>query len=117
MNARPDHLSRVNNGEEPTNSEDNFPNAQLFSVQVANEYFVDIIEYLSTRIVPQEFSTMQKKNMVVKVANYQLIPRHLYKMGVDRILRRCVLENERTRILAEAHEGIFGGNYAGKSTA
>jgi hypothetical protein len=48
MNARPDHLSMVTNGEEPTNLEDNFPDAQLFSVHVTNEYFTDIIEYLST---------------------------------------------------------------------
>jgi hypothetical protein len=73
LNAGPDHLSRVTNGEEPTNLEDNFPDAQLFSVQVVDEYFVDIIEYLITGVAPQEFSTTQKKNMVVKVADYQLI--------------------------------------------
>jgi hypothetical protein len=43
LNAGPDHLSRVTNGEEPTNLEDNFLDAQLFSVQIANEYFTDII--------------------------------------------------------------------------
>jgi hypothetical protein len=48
LNAGPYHLSRVTNGEEPTNLEDNFPDAQLFSVQVVDEYFVDIIEFLST---------------------------------------------------------------------
>jgi hypothetical protein len=32
LNAGPDHLSRVTNGEEPTNLEDNFLDAQLFSV-------------------------------------------------------------------------------------
>jgi hypothetical protein len=32
LNAGPDHLSRITNGEEPTNLEDKFPNAQLFSV-------------------------------------------------------------------------------------
>jgi hypothetical protein len=37
-------------------------------------------------------------------------------MGADIILRRCVLEHERPRILAEAHEGIAGGHYAGKAT-
>jgi hypothetical protein len=58
LNVGPDHLSRVTNGEEPTNLEDNFPDAQLFSVQVVDEYFVDIIEYLSTGIAPQEFITV-----------------------------------------------------------
>jgi hypothetical protein len=37
-------------------------------------------------------------------------------MGTDSILRRYMLENKRPRVLAEAHEGITGGNYASKST-
>jgi hypothetical protein len=37
LNAGPDHLSRVTNREEPTNLEDNFPDAQLFSVQIVDE--------------------------------------------------------------------------------
>jgi hypothetical protein len=37
-------------------------------------------------------------------------------MGPDEILRRCVMEAERPLILVEAHEGITGGNYAGKET-
>jgi hypothetical protein len=57
LNAGPDHLSRVTNGEEPTNLEDNFLDAQLFSVQVDDEYFVDIIEYLSIGTVPKKIST------------------------------------------------------------
>jgi hypothetical protein len=32
LNAGPNHLSRITNGEEPSNLEENFPNAQLFSV-------------------------------------------------------------------------------------
>jgi hypothetical protein len=60
---------------------------------------------------------VRKKNLVVKDANYLLILGHLYKMGTNNILRRCVLEHERSRILVEYHEGIVGGNYAGKATA
>ena len=52
LNARPDHLSRVTNGEEPTKLEDNFPDAQLFSIQVVDEYFIDIVEYLSLGVAP-----------------------------------------------------------------
>jgi hypothetical protein len=44
MNGRSDHLSRVTNGEEPNNLEENIPNAQLFSVQVVDEYFFDVIK-------------------------------------------------------------------------
>ena len=45
LNAGPDHLSRITNGE-------NFLDAQLFSVQVVDEYFADIIQYLSTGTAP-----------------------------------------------------------------
>jgi hypothetical protein len=37
-------------------------------------------------------------------------------MGTDKILRICVLEHKRPRILAEAHEGIVEGHYARKYT-
>jgi hypothetical protein len=62
-------------------------------VQIVDEYFIDIIELL-TGVAPKEFSTAQKKNMVVRAADYQLISGHLYKLGADNILRRCVLEHE-----------------------
>jgi hypothetical protein len=117
MNARCDHLSRVMNGEEPTNLEDKFPEEQLFLVQIIDEYFINIIQYLSIGTVPQEYNTTQKKNLVVWDADYQLIAGHLYKMGAYSILRRYLLEHERPRILEESHEGIEGGYFAGKSTA
>jgi hypothetical protein len=43
LNAGPDHLLRVANGEEPMNLEDKFLDAQLFSVHIADEHFIDII--------------------------------------------------------------------------
>jgi hypothetical protein len=61
---------------------------------------------LSTGTAPQEFNIVQNKNMAVIVADYQLIVGHLYNMGANNIFRRCVLEYERPRILAEALEGI-----------
>jgi len=44
--------------------------------------------------------------MVVIIVDYQHIAGHLYNIGADSILRRCVLEHERPRILAKSHEGI-----------
>lgn len=38
-------------------------------------------------------------------------------MGLDEVLCKYVLEHERHNILTEAHGGVTGGNYAGKSTA
>jgi hypothetical protein len=100
LNIGLDHLSRVTNREETINLEDRFPDAQLLSVQIIDDYFIHIIHYLSTGTVPQEYNIAQKKNLVVWATNYQLIAGHLYKMGADSILRRYVLEHERPRILA-----------------
>jgi hypothetical protein len=66
MNVGPNHLSRLTNGEEPMNLEDNFQDTQLFSVQITNEYFADIIQYLRTSTTSQEYNTAQKKNLVVR---------------------------------------------------
>ena len=38
-------------------------------------------------------------------------------MGPDEILRRCILEQEKPLILAEAHSGAARDHYAGKDTA
>jgi hypothetical protein len=117
LNVVPDHLSRITNGEEPSNLEDKFLDAQIFSIQTSDEYFDDIIEFFSTIFSPKEYNIAQKKNLVVRVVDYQIVAGNLYKIGANNILRRCVMEHERPIILAEAHEGIVGGYYAGKVTA
>jgi hypothetical protein len=65
-------------------------------------------------MTPSEYKITQKKHLVVHVVYFSLIVGNLYKMGPDGILRRCVMEAERTLILIEAHEGIAGGHYVGK---
>jgi hypothetical protein len=67
-------------------------------------------------MTPSEFTITQKKQLVVRTADFSLIAGQLYKMGPDEILRRCVMEAERPLILVETHEGITGGYYAGKET-
>ena len=43
LNAGLDHLSRVENGEEPTNIDDELPDAQLFRDDIADDRYVPII--------------------------------------------------------------------------
>lgn len=58
----------------------------------------------------------QKKELVVWAGDFSMIVGHLYKMGPDEILGRYVPEHERNSILVEAHGGVAGGHYTGKST-
>jgi hypothetical protein len=62
------------------------PDAHLFAVQMVDDYFADIVQFLSTRVAPPEFTVAQKKQLVVKATNYQLIAGNLYKLGTDGIL-------------------------------
>ena len=117
FNLGPDHLLRLELGEEPTSLHEGLPDAQLFSIQMVDDYFQDIVQYLSTGFPPPEMTTQQKKQWVVRAADFTLIAGQLYKMGLDEILRRCVLEHEKPLILPEAHFGAAGGHYAGKSIA
>ena len=53
---------------------------------------------------------------MVRIADFTLIVGQLYKLGLDEILFRYVLEHEQRKILEEAHVGVAGGHYVGKPT-
>jgi hypothetical protein len=94
MNKGPDHLSRVEHGEEPTSLEDTLPDAQFLAIKKVDNHFAEIVHFLSTGRTPREYTIIQKKQLVVWVAYFSLIARQLYKMGPDEILQICVMEVE-----------------------
>ena len=60
LNVGPDHLWRIESGEEPTILEDNLPDAQLFAVTMMEDYnkeFNVVIQFLSTGYVVEGLST------------------------------------------------------------
>ena len=73
LNKRPNHLSRIELGEEPSSIEDDLPDAQLFRLGMVDEHYKQIVQFLATGKVPEEFTTTQKKQLVVKAPEFQLI--------------------------------------------
>jgi hypothetical protein len=116
MNKGLDHLSRLEHGEETTSLEDTLLDAQLLSIRNIDDHFMEIVQFLSTGMAPSEYTIAQKKQLVVRAIEFSLIAGQLYKMGLDEIFRRCVMEAKRPLILAKSHEGIVGGHYVGKET-
>ena len=57
LNAGADHLSRLESGEEPISLEDCLPDAQLFSIQIADDQFQDIIHFLTIGITLESYTT------------------------------------------------------------
>jgi len=115
LNAGPNHTSCIEIGEEPTNLEEGFPDAQLFAVHVAENHFVEIIHFLTIGMTPKGYMSQQKKELVVRVTYFSIIAGHLYKMRLDELLRCYVPNFEHSSILDEAHGGVTGGHYAGKT--
>ena len=57
LNVGPDHLSRIESGEEPNVLKDNFPNVQLFHITMFDDQYKDIIHFLIICYVPEGFKT------------------------------------------------------------
>jgi hypothetical protein len=73
MNKGPNHLSRLEHGEEPTSLEDTLSDAQLLAITKTDDHFTDIVQFLSTGMAPSEYTISQKKQLVVRAADFSLI--------------------------------------------
>ena len=91
LNVGPDHLSRINTGEEQTGVKDDLPDAHLFRIEAVPSELEEIAQFLENGQAPEGMSTKKKQILAMKAAPYSLINGFLYKMGLDNILRRCVL--------------------------
>jgi hypothetical protein len=56
MNKGPDHLSRLEHGEEPNSLEDTLPDAQLLAIRKMDDHFTDIVQFLSTGMALSEYT-------------------------------------------------------------
>ena len=61
LNSSLDHLSRIETEEEPTNIDDEFPDVQLFFVDIADDHYAPIIQFLATGVSLKNLLTSQKK--------------------------------------------------------
>ena len=102
--------------EEPTGVKDNLPDAHLFRIEAVPTKLEEIAQCLEDGQAPEGMSTKKKQILAIKVAPYSIINGFLYKMGLDDILRRCVLEHERNNIMHEAHYGPTGGHFQEEMT-
>lgn len=103
-------------GEQGGSLDDNFPYSYLFRFIMIDEQLEDISYFLTIGIIPKGYTIAQKKKLVVKAIAYQLIVGQFYNLGVNDILRRCILKHEREEVMKDAHEGTTEGHYVGKLT-
>jgi hypothetical protein len=73
MNKGPNHLSRLEHGEEPTSLEDALSYAQLLAIKNIDDHFIEIVQFLSTGMEPSEYTIPQKKRLVIRAVEFSLI--------------------------------------------
>ena len=119
-NVIADHLSRVERStdeEEKLTLTENFPDEQLFKVSFQLPWYADIVNYLACGVVPSEFSYQQKRKLRTDSRYYIWDDPLLFRRGADMIIRRCVAENEKGKIMNECHASPYGGHFSGERTA
>jgi len=116
LNVGPDHLSRLETGENDGSIDNWSPDADLSRIEAIPNDLEEIVTLLTADSCPKGYMAMQSRHLVVRVVDYQLIVGHLYKMGLDQILRCCVLQQEREANLWECHAGVAEGHVGGKAT-
>ena len=122
-----DYLSRLESGEEGAGVKDDFPDGQLFRVDIVrvhelnedseNAWISEMSNFLTSRLPPKHLSANERKRLAVRSWNFCLLNDTLYHKGADGIWRRAVRQFEKSVILRETHCGIVGGHYASETTA
>ena len=57
LNTRPNHLSRIESGEEPSNIKGGLPDVQLFRVGMVDNHYKHDVQFLARWKYPKEFTT------------------------------------------------------------
>ncbi|KAJ9566697.1 hypothetical protein OSB04_002663 [Centaurea solstitialis] len=119
-----DHLSRIEGKVSSGGNHDIkevFPDEQILAIrhfcEKTTPWYADLANYLASGLKPYDFKTQQFKRFLHKSKQYIWDDPHLFKMGSDQILRRCVPDWEQHQILQDCHASPYGGHFGGQRTA
>ena len=116
-----DNLSRIENiPHDPVPVNDSFPDEPLVVVKVspfADPWYADYANFIVAKFLPPSFTFQQRKKFFHDLRHYFWDDPHLYKEGVNGILRRCVPDHEQESVLKKCHNSPYDGHHAGDRTA
>ena len=103
-----DNLSRLENVlDDPLPIDDSFPDEQLnvISTSRSTPWYAN---YIVAKFIPPSFTYQQKKKFFYDLRHYFWDDPHLYKEGVDSVIRRRVPKHEQEHILRKCHSETYG---------
>ena len=88
---------------------DSFPNEQLAAVGVSSRgspWYADYANFIVSKYLPPTFTAQQRRKFFYDLRHYFWDDPHLYKEGVDGIMRRCVPEYEMVVLMEDIMQEI-----------
>ena len=117
-NVLVDHLSRLVNEEVTSNEaeiKDKFLDESLFLI-ARRPWFADMANFKVAGVIPIDLNWQQRKKFFHDARQYIWDDPHLFKVGANNLLRRCVKSEEAKGILGHCHNSPCGGYYGGDKT-
>jgi len=112
------HLSWLKN-EEMTREEPEvrgeFPDEFLLQATI-RPWFTDVANYKAIGIIPKKLNWSQRKKFLHDACFYVWDDPHLFNLGADNLLRRCVTMEEAQSILWHCYSSPYGGHHSGDRT-
>jgi hypothetical protein len=114
-----DHLSRLLHEEEGSQLPlgEQFPDEQLFAINVHPPWYADIVNYITTKVFPLGMSSQARKRLIYISRQYHWDEPYLSKLCPDQIIWRCVPKEEHSCILQPYHQLACGGHFGAKKTS
>jgi hypothetical protein len=96
---------------------ENFPNEQLFAIEVQLPWYADIVNYLTAKIFPPTISSQERKRLMSISRHYHWDDPYFFKFCTNQIIRRFVSEEDQLSILQHCHQFTCGEHFGAKRTA
>ena len=97
--------------DDPLPIDDSFPDEQLAALNVAHNTprYANYANYIVSKYLPPSFTYQQKKKFFYDLRHNFWDDSHLYKEGVDGIIRRCLPKHEQGQILRNVPRKLMEG--------
>lgn len=89
--------------EDELHLQETFLDEQLFSTSVTLPWYANTVNYLVTNMLPPGFSKAERNTIKSDAKYYVWDDPYLWKHCANRVIRKCILENEIIYILTFCH--------------
>nr|KAJ0198124.1 hypothetical protein LSAT_V11C700385840 [Lactuca sativa] len=110
-NVVANHLSRITNNDNSTEViQENFPDENILAVKTL-QWFANLVNYFVTGETPSYWNSQQRRFFHSQTKYYIWEDPDLFKIGADKVIRRCVPHTEQEDILRHCHSYACGGHF------